>query len=191
MEARRFAEESEEPFSGRISDAFSITGQGTTVIVEDFVGKPLPGQQLEVVHDGEVIGLVELTGVGQGLRSADESIVALHFTGMPEVRLARGQILRTPPPKEEARAVVHAEDRFVPRLAAFVPAAGWTLIAAILTLAVWCTFYSTAVQGVLKAPRWLLSAWLGFTLAFGFLVMTIAAVWLTALLWLRRLGGRK
>ena len=185
-EEARIFESEDVPFSGKIADVFTITGRGTFVLLEEFVGRPKPGQELEVVKDGEVIGTVKLSNLEQELRPHYGSLIALYFDGAPSIHLERGQILRIPPVVE--RPGYAGVDHFNERLSAFVPALGWTTVCGfIIAVLLWLTYAFTVIGIIHWPPVWLEPTWVQFSSSVSLLVIVLAAVWLTARNWLRRL----
>lgn len=173
-------------FSGRVLDVFAITGQGVFALVEDPTGKPRAGQRLEVVSEDTVLGTVVLSGLEQVERFTEGNVLALRFKSTPDVQLEPGQVLRTPVQVREG-----PRDDFTRHLSAFAAGIGWATLIALVVL-VGLVAAQRAVAGApFNPPLGTAESWnpeyIKFTLWFARLVSVMAAIWLTALLWLRRL----
>lgn len=172
-------------FSGKILDVFSIVGQGTFALVEDPVGTPRAGQRLEVLDKDTVLGTVVLSGLQQVERLAEGNVLALRFKSTG-VQLQPGQLIRTPSVVQE-----EMRDDFARRLSAFAAGIGWATLAALILLVV-----LAAAQWVISATR--LESLFGsqefshvesirFTFWLTRLVIVMASIWVTSLIWIRRL----
>lgn len=186
-EARVFQRDNEPQFFGKVADVFTITGQGTFILLQDTVGRPRSGQRLEVVRETEVVSSLVVSGIEEGLRPREGGLLALHIREMPDIRVERGMELRTLREQPVPR-LAEAQDVFVPRLAAFVPAIGWTTLAALaVSFIFWLLFGLQVTETAAWMPGWLELIWYSITIALPIILATLAAVWLTALIWLRRM----